>query len=407
MSGPLQGLRIIDLTSVVMGPYATSLLADYGADVIKVEPPDGDVMRKAGPMRNADMGHLFLSLNRNKRSLVLDLKQPEGLAVLLRLVETADVLVYNIRPKAMARLGLSYEELSAINPRLIYAGGYGFSQRGPYAARPAYDDLIQGLSGLPWLAQQAGAERPRYAPMVLVDRMVGLQLCTAITSALFSRERSGRGQKVDVPMFEGMVSVVLGEHLAGRMFVPSSAPAGYQRSLARDRRPYETRDGYICVLVYNDKQWRNFFAAIGRNDVPAQDARFKSQNSRLTNIDHVYGFLSEVLKTRSTDEWLALFAEADIPASRMYGVEDILADEHLNATGFIRSVQHPSEGELKVTAVPTEWSDTVPEERHPAPRVGEHTIEVLRELDYSPEHVGKLLEGRAAFASDAVDSVAT
>ena len=176
MSGPLSGIRVLDLTSVVMGPYASSVLADYGADVIKIEPPAGDVMRKSGPMRNPDMGHFFLSINRNKRSVVLDLKQPAALAVLLRMIKDADVLVYNIRPQAMDRLGLGYEALHAINPKLIYAGAYGFSQKGAYAARPAYDDLIQGMVGIPWLSQEAGADKPRYAPMVLVDRMVGLQL---------------------------------------------------------------------------------------------------------------------------------------------------------------------------------------------------------------------------------------
>lgn len=383
MSGPLDGIRVIDLTSVVMGPYASSVLADYGADVIKVEPPAGDVMRKSGPMRNADMGHFYLSLGRNKRSVVLDLKQDAGRKVLLRLVRDADVLVYNIRPQAMARLGLGYEALQVLNPRLVYAGAYGFSQKGPYAARPAYDDLIQGMCGIPWLAQRAGADNPRYAPMVLVDRMAGLQLCTAITSALVYRDRTGRGQQVDVPMFEGMLSVVLGEHLAGEQFVPPVGPSGYQRSLARDRRPYRTRDGYICVLVYNDKHWRSFFAAIGQPQSFETDARFASQNQRLTHIDHVYGWLGEVLATRTTDEWLSMFEQADIPAARLYSIDDIVADEHVQATGFIQTVQHPTEGELRITAIPTEWSESVPENRRPAPALGEHTREVLLEFGYT------------------------
>lgn len=383
MSGPLHGIRVIDLTSVVMGPYASSVMADYGADVIKIEPPAGDVMRKSGPMRNGDMGHFYLSLGRNKRSVVLDLKQDQGREVLLRLAREADVLVYNIRPQAMARLGLGYEALRALNPRLVYAGAFGFSQKGPYAGRPAYDDLIQGMCGIPWLAQQAGADKPRYAPMVLVDRMAGLQLCTAITSALVYRERTGRGQRVDVPMFEGMLSVVLGEHLAGEQFVPATGPSGYQRSLARDRRPYRTRDGYICVLVYNDKHWRSFFAAIGRSKTFECDARFASQNERLNHIDHVYGYLSEVLATRTTDEWLRVFEQADIPAARLYSIDDIVADQHLRATGFIQTARHPTEGELRVTAIPTEWSESVPENRLPAPVLGEHTREVLLEFGYA------------------------
>jgi len=396
MSGPLDGIRVLDLTSVVMGPYASSILADYGADVIKVEPPAGDVMRKSGPMRNPDMGHFYLSINRNKRSLVLDLKHPDGRAVLLRLARDADVLVYNIRPQAMERLGLGYETLREANPRLIYAGAFGFSQRGPYAARPAYDDLIQGMTGIPWLTQQAGSDRPRYAPMVLVDRMAGLQLCTAITSALVYRARTGCGQRIDVPMFEGMLSVVLGEHLAGRQFEPPRGAAGYQRSLAHDRRPYETRDGWLCVLVYNDKHWRSFLSVIGRPELFEGDPRFSSQNRRLEHIDHVYGFLADVLRTRGTQEWLSLFEQADIPAARMLSLDEILEDEHVRATGFVRRVRHPSEGALRAAAIPTEWSASQPQERLHAPGLGENTVEVLAESGYSPEEIAQLLQCGAA-----------
>jgi crotonobetainyl-CoA:carnitine CoA-transferase CaiB-like acyl-CoA transferase len=397
-SGPLAGVRVLDLTSVVMGPYASSILAEHGADVIKVEPPGGEVMRKSGPMRNDDMGHFFLTINRNKRSLVLDLKQPAARDVLLRLARDCDVLVYNIRPQAMERLGLGYEDVRKVNPRIVYAGAYGFSQKGPYAARPAYDDLIQGMCGIPWLSQQAGADKPRYAPMVLVDRIAGLQLCNAITSALFHRERTGKGQRLDVPMFEGMLSIVLGEHLAGHQFEPPVGPSGYQRSLARDRRPHRTRDGHLCTLVYNDKHWRSFFEAIGRPEVFAQDERFSSQNQRLTNIDYVYGYLSEVLATRTTDEWLELFERADIPAARMYDIDDILDDPHVKATGFVQQMTHPTEGELRVTAVPTEWSESPPQRlpRSHAPQVGENTVAVLEEFGYSSEQISQLLASGAA-----------
>ncbi|NUZ07951.1 CaiB/BaiF CoA transferase family protein [Piscinibacter koreensis] len=384
MSGPLEGTRVLDLTSVVMGPYATQLLADYGADVIKIEPPEGDVMRQSGPMRNPGMGHFYLTTNRNKRSVVLDLKKPDQRDALLRMAEQADVLVYNIRPKAMARLGLSYEEVSAAAPRIVYAGAYGFGRHGPYAARPAYDDLIQGMCGIPWLSRAAGAEPPRYAPMVLVDRIVGLQLCAAISSALVYRERTGHGQRLDVPMFEGMLSLVLGEHLAGRLYEPAEGAAGYQRSLAHDRRPYPTSDGYVCVLVYNDKHWRSFLTAIGQGALFETDARFSSQNARLAAISHVYGFLAATLAQRTTSEWLELFERADIPAARMYSIEDIVADEHVQATGFLRKVRHPSEGDILETAVPTEWSRSPPQMRRHAPRLGEHTEEVLAEFGLSP-----------------------
>ncbi len=392
MSGPLSGLKVLDLTSVVMGPYASQLLADYGADVIKIEPPAGDVMRQAGPMRNPGMGHFYLTANRNKRSVVLDLKRSDAREALLHMAKGADVLVYNVRPQAMERLGLGYEAVKAVSPRIVYAGAFGFSQRGPYAAKPAYDDLIQGMCGIPWLSQQAGANPPRYAPMVLVDRIAGLQLYGAITSALVYRERTGRGQRVDVPMFEGMLSLVLGEHLAGHLFVPPIGSPGYQRSLAHDRRPYRTLDGHICILVYNDKHWRHFFEAIGRPEVFHDDERFRTQGKRLEHIDFVYGYLSRVIETRSTAYWLELFERADIPAARMYSLDDILCDEHLQATGQLQKRRHPTEGELWDIAVPTEWSESKPESRRHAPALGEHTHEVLAEHGLSQAQIDALIE---------------
>lgn len=391
MSGPLSGTRVVDLTSVVMGPYATQILADYGADVVKVESPDGDVMRLAGPMRHPRMGHLFLNTNRNKRSVAIDLKHEEGRAVLLELARNADALVYNIRPQAMARLGLSYEDVCAVNPGIIYVGAFGFSQRGPYAARPAYDDLIQGMSGIPWLVEAAGADEPRYAPVILADRMVGLQLAVAITSALLHRARTGRGQRVDVPMYEGLVSVVLGEHLGGRMFHPPEGPAGYQRSLSRNRRPYRTLDGHVCVMIYTDKHWRRFFEAIGKSEMFESDSRFSTHGERTRCVDEVYGFLAEVIATRSTDEWLELFDLADIPAARMYSMEDILADEHLSAIDFFQCRSHPTEGPITTVAVPTEWSDSPPAPIRHAPGLGDDTVEVLSEAGYTAEDIERLL----------------
>ena len=390
MAGPLDGIRVLDLTTVVMGPYASQLLGDHGADVVKVESPEGDVMRLSGPMNNPKMGHLYLSTNRSKRSIVIDLKSARGRALLLDLVKTADILLYNIRPQAMARLGLSYEEVQKVNPKLIYVGAFGFSQRGPYAARPAYDDLIQGMSGLPWLSLQAGAVEPRYAPMILADRVVGLQVAFAIVAALHHRNATGRGQRIDVPMFETLVSIVMGEHLAGATFTPRQGEAGYQRSLSHNRRPHRTRDGYICTLVYTDKHWRSFFDVIGQPEMFG-DRRFSSQGERLQNIDEVYGYLAGVLATRTTDDWLAAFTQADIPAARMNSLDDILADEHLNAIGYFRSVQHPSEGTLTEIAIPTEWSDSPPSIARHAPRLGEHTAEILQESGIDQPTIDELL----------------
>ena len=349
-------------------------------------------MRLSGPMRNARMGHLYLTTNRSKRSVVIDLKTTAGRGVLLTLAKTADVLVYNIRPQAMARLALAYEDLRAANPRIIYVGAFGFSQRGPYAARPAYDDLIQGMAGIPWLVQQAGAAEPRYAPMILADRTVGLQLALAVTSALYHRQSTGRGQRVDVPMYEGMLSVVLGEHLAGKLFDPPEGQEGYQRSLARDRRPYRTKDGYVCTLIYTDKQWRSLFEAIGEAETFANDARFASQGARLAHIDEVYGYLSGVISTRTTREWLDLFRRADIPAASMYSIDDVLGDEHLAAIGYFQKSEHPSEGPITTLAIPTEWSDSAPETPRHAPRLGENTVDVLRESGYTEADIAALVE---------------
>ncbi|MBL8318988.1 MAG: CoA transferase [Burkholderiaceae bacterium] len=390
--GALEGVRVLDLTGVVMGPYATQWLGDLGADVVKIEPPEGDVMRLSGPMKSARMGHFFLTTNRNKRSVVIDLKQPAGRDLLLELAKTADVLVYNIRPRAMQRLGLGYEVLSAVNPRLIVVGGIGFGQRGPYADRPAYDDLIQGMSALPALGVAAGGGEPRYAPMVLADRIGGLQMALGVTAALVHRARTGRGQRVDVPMFEGIASIVLGEHLAGGLFEPPQGPAGYARSLSPGRRPYRTRDGYLCTLIYNDRQWRSFLGAIGQPERMDGDSRFSSQGARLTNIDAVYAFLAQVLATRTTAEWLDLFEAVDLPAAPLYSLDQLVDDPHLRQVGLLRQSQHPSEGPITEIGNPIECSDSPPSVRRHAPRLGEHTREVLREHGFDEAHIGELID---------------
>src|SRR3954470_12353793 len=301
MSGPLTGIRILDLTTVVMGPYATQILGDFGADVVKVEPPEGDVMRYAWPFRHPGMGTIYMGVNRNKRSIVLDLKKAAARDACLALAAKVDVLVYNIRPQAMARLRLSYEEIRKVNPGIIYAGCFGYSQRGPYAAKAAYDDLIQGASGLPYLLQRQGAAEPRYAPMIVADRSVGQQVASAVSAALYHREKSGKGQRVDVPMFEHLLQMVLGEHLGGYTYEPQQGEPGYARMLATDRRPYPTKDGYVCALIYNDKQWAAYFNVIGRPEMKA-DPKFATQEARSKNYDYAYAFVAEEMKKRSTAE---------------------------------------------------------------------------------------------------------
>jgi len=392
MSGPLDGVRVLDLTSVILGPYAAQNLADMGADVTKVESLQGDIMRLSGPMRSPKMGHFYLTNNQNKKSISVDLKSPEGHDIFLKMAADCDVVLYNIRPKAMARLGLSYEDLCQVNPEIIYVGAFGYSERGPYAGRPAYDDLIQGEVGIPHLVQQAGADVPRFAPFVLADRLVGLQTANAVVAALYHKKATGQGQRVDVPMFEGLTSVIAGEHLAGKLFDPAIGPSGYQRSISPNRRPYATKDGHICVMVYSDKQWQIFLDLIGKSELFENDARFASQNARLDNIDHVYGYLSDIISTRTSKDWIDTLLAADIPVTPMNSVEDLLRDEHLNDIGFFETVEHPSEGQIVKMAIPTEWSESQPEYRLHAPQLGENTAEVLSNLGLSDADINDLVQ---------------
>lgn len=385
--GPLAGVKILDFTSVVFGPFSTQILAQLGAEVIKVEAPEGDNMRHVGPMRNPGMGHIFLHANQGKRSIVLDLKQPAGREAALRLAAGCDVLISNVRPQALARLGLDYESVRAHNPRLIHVTCCGFDQDGPYAARPAYDDLIQGAAGVPWLMQQYGAAQPCYAPVTLADRVSGLHAVYAVTAALYARASTGQGQAVVVPMFEALTQFVMGDHLAGLSFEPARGEAGYARLLTPHRRPYQTQDGHLCVLIYNDKQWRSFFEAIGEPQRMTQDPLFASHSARAARIDEVYAEVARILRGRTTAQWRALLDAADIPNMPMNSPQDLLDDPHLRATGFIRQVEHPSEGTLRTTGTPTRWSATPPAEPTPAPQLGEHTDAVLRELGYAAAQI--------------------
>lgn len=391
-SGPLQGVRVIDLTSVLMGPYATQHLADLGAEVIKVEPPGGDTLRGVGPMRNPRMGHIFLHVNRNKRSVVLDLKKEDGLQAFYALARTADVVVYNIRPQAMKRLGISYERLAAVNPRIIYAGLYGYSEAGPYAGRPAYDDLIQGGVAVPALVQISSGAEPRYVPLTLADRTVGLMAATAISAALVTQARTGRGQEVEVPMFETMVQFVLGDHLGGETFEPALGPSGYPRLLVRERKPYRTQDGYLCVLLYNDGQWQRFLQLVGEGERFHTDKRFSSIGERTRHIGEVYAVVEQALARRTTAQWLEDLAAIDVPCMPLNTVEDLLHDPHLQATGMLRTVEHPTEGPVRQLGVPVRMSATPPaSELKPAPRLGEDSVALLRDAGYADADIQRLL----------------
>jgi crotonobetainyl-CoA:carnitine CoA-transferase CaiB-like acyl-CoA transferase len=395
MSGPLDGVRIVDVSNMLMAPYATQILGDMGADVVKVEPPAGDPVRGIGPMRHPGMGAIFLNTNRSKRSLVLDLKQAAGHAALCEVIKTADVLVYNLRPQAMARLGLDYAAVSKITPRIIYAGLFGYGQTGPYAAKPAFDDLIQGAVAVPWLSHLADGSEPRYAPTAIVDRGVALWAVGQIAAALVHQSRTGQGQKIDMPMFEMMASFVLGDHLSGHTFDPPIGAMGYARMLNPDRRPYRTRDGFVCVMIYTDGHWRAFFRALGREDEFDRDPRYRSMTSRSDNIAALYRELAELLRTRTTAQWLDLFDQADIPAMPLHDLDALVQDPHLQATGFFSFADHPSEGRLREMAYPSAWSGSQPQGSRHAPRLGEHSIEVLREIGYSDERIAALVDSGA------------
>ncbi len=390
---PLDGVRIIDMTTVLMGPYATQILGDYGADVIKVEPPQGDIMRMAGPARSPGMGSMSLQVNRNKRSIVLDVKKPGGREAVIRLAATADVFVHNIRPAAMRRLDLGDDALRQRNPRLICLTLLGYGEGGPYAGRPAYDDLIQGAAGIASLV--GGSGEPRYVPLTVADRIVGLNAVHAIMAALIGRGDAGTGQSIELSMFETMAQFVLVDHLGGRTFEPPLGPPGYSRLLAPDRRPYRTSDGHICVLVYNDKQWRSLFDAIGRTEEFLTHPWLRNHAGRAQHYPECYGMLADIMATRSTAEWLDLLQKNDIPCMPLHDLDSLIDDPHLAAVGFFTPMQHPTEGPIRLATGSARWSGIGPGiGRHP-PRLGEHSVELLREAGFREAEIAELLRDGA------------
>ena len=388
MSGPLTGVRVIDMTANFMGPYASLQLAEMGADVCKIESPDGDTTRGVGPRRHEGMSAIFLHLNRNKRSVALDLKQPQSRMALQKMLSQADVLMYSLRPRAMKKLGLSYEEVRQINPRLIYCGATGFGQRGPYAHRPAYDDLIQAGVGMPVL-QSRKSGPPEYVATAIADRVVGMAVSNAITAALFHREQTGKGQCISVPMFETFAHFVMGDHLYGHTFVPPIGDWGYARMMSPERRPYKTRDGYVGVQVYTDRHWQSFFQLIDRPDMAA-DPKYADIFGRTEHIGELYELLARTFETRSTEEWVQAFDEADIPIMPLHTPETLLEDPHMQAVGFFQEQEHPTEGRIRTMNFPQDWSESQPVSRYPAPRLGEHTAEVLREYGFSPNDIEQI-----------------
>jgi crotonobetainyl-CoA:carnitine CoA-transferase CaiB-like acyl-CoA transferase len=384
-AGPLGGIRVIDVTTVVLGPFCTQTLGDMGADVIKVEPPEGDSTRGIGPSRTPGMGSYFANLNRNKRSIVLDLKRPAGKAALLRLVETADVFVHNMRLGAAQRLGLDYAKLSEVSPNLIYASASGFRKGSKQQQVPAFDDLIQGVSGT--AALNAGPDgAPRYFPSVLIDKLTGAQLASAIGMALFHRQRSGVGQEVHLPMMETILSFLLVEHLwSGTLGEPEKG-LGYPRMLTPYRRPYRTKDGFISVIAHTDAQWSKLFDAMGVPDYK-DDPRFATLPARSANIDALYATLAEGMHVRTTDDWIATLSAADIPCGKVNRLEDLFADSYLTDTNYFEHLTHPDEGQVVVPAIPVQLSQTPGAVRRLWPKLGEHTQEILQEAGCSEAEI--------------------
>ena len=375
MAGPLAGIRIVDLTSVGMGPMATQLLGDFGADVIKVEPPEGDVFRHVTPSRHETMSHAFLNLNRNKRSVVIDARSEAGALQLRELIAQADVFVSNMRVAALRGLQLDAESLLGEFPRLIHCVCNGYSQHGPYGARAAVDDTIQAASGLAWLQGGAGAGEPKYVNSVVADKVVALYVANAISSALFERERSGIGQALEVPMFECMASFVTHEHLAGRSFIPPEGPAGYSRLLNAFRKPFRTLDGWLGVVPYTDRQWRRFFALTGQAAL-TDDPRYATQLERSRHFGELYAQVESALAQRSTGDWIALLESADIPFAPVHSIDSLLEDPHLKQIGFWREVDHPTEGRLLQAGLPVSFSRTPADVRRQAPSLGEHNAQI-------------------------------
>ncbi|MDN8618194.1 CaiB/BaiF CoA transferase family protein [Variovorax ginsengisoli] len=378
--GPLAGLRVIDLTINVLGPVCTQILGDMGADVIKVEMPGGDQNRYNGPTRHEGMSVFFLIMNRNKRSIVLDLKSADGQAALMKLVETADVFVHSLRPAAAERLGIGYETIRARNPRIVFACAPGYRSDGPRRDAPAFDDIIQGASGLASMNCDEDGQ-PRYFPTVIADKFCGYVLASSISMALLHRERSGQGQRVEVPMYETMLQFSLFEHLWEGALGEPGTRLGYSRMFSPHRRPYPTRDGHLCVLAVNDAQWKRLLDAVELSHL-TQEARFADMASRMRHIDELYGILAERLRHKTTAQWTGIFTARDVSFGPVNSLDDLMQDEYLRETGFFKRYQHPTEGEVVMTSIPVNFSASPGSYRLPPPRVGEHTQEILESIGF-------------------------
>lgn len=388
---PLDGVRILDLTTIVYGPYATQLLGDFGAEIVKVEAPGGDAMRQMGPERSPRMAALFLGMNRNKKSIVLDLKRAAAREALWRLVDSADVFVHNIRPHKILKLGFDPDRVMARNTGIVYAGLYGYRDGGPYAGRPAYDDVIQGQAGLAgtFLARDGA---PNLIPTIAADKISGLLASNGILAALLQRRNTGRGVYVETAMFEGIAGFTLAEHQYGAIFSPPMTPPGYPRVLSPHRRPQPTADGFICLLAYTDAQWERFWALVGRPEM-TDDPRFRTIGDRLNHVDALYGESGRELVGRTSAEWLDLMRGAEIPCGPVNTLDDLYGDPHLAATGFFRPFEHPTEGAMDIPDTAFRFDRAALPVRLGQPQLGEHTEALLAEAGFDAAEITEITGG--------------
>jgi crotonobetainyl-CoA:carnitine CoA-transferase CaiB-like acyl-CoA transferase len=388
--GPLSGIRVLDMTSVVLGPVATAILGDYGADVIKVEPPVGDLMRANGVSLNKGMSSIFLAINRNKRSLAIDMKSDQGREVLKRLVSSIDVFVHNMRVRAIERLGFGYEQVAAIKPDIIYCVATGFGQDGPYRDKPAFDDIIQSASGLVALNREnLGAAD--YVPSLMADKTIGVFLSNAVLAALVHRLRTGQGQQVEVPMYETMTAFMLAEHLGGLTFESAPAPAGYARVLAGGRRPIPTLDGHVSMLPYTEHHWVSFLRDAGQEEA-IDRLQVRDRHSRNRNIKELYTLLTQIVGTETTEHWMQVCERLDIPATPIYAFDQLPEHPHLKAVGLFERAEHPTQGPIRYVRPTMKFSASPTAVRKHAPELGEDSAAVLTELGFSRDEIAAMFD---------------
>ena len=386
---PLEGVKVLDLTTVIMGPFTTQVLGDFGADIIKIEDPDGDMTRDIGPSKTSKMSSMFLGVNRNKRSLVLNLKKPEAKVALWKLIEGADIIVHNIRPQKIAALGFDPDTVLSKNPKIIYVGLHGYREDGPYGGLPAFDDVIQGQSGI------AGAFETRdgkasLVPTVMADKSVGLMASTGLLAAYIQRLKTGKGSYLEVSMFEGMVGYTLIEHHYGATFVPPLDQIGYPRALSPNRKPYQSADGYICILPYTNQQWINFFKIIKRPEL-LKDKRYSSVKERSKDINFLYEIVGQSVINKTNKEWAELLKKYEIPHGLVNRLEDLKDDPHLKELNFFRPYNHPTEGALEVPDSAFRFNrESLPVRRH-QPKLGEHSNDILKEAGFKDDEIIKIL----------------